>query len=624
MEDPRVVWTRQGGRPQDVVVLPPTNMDHPSVTTTNVPSKRESPTTSTTTLPSNHRLGRIWSAEEAIQAWCRQQSGQTHEDEDDQQNDAHNDPETTSEDNDDHDNNNMELKSLDTSSPARLRLVFCNASPTHELVYSWITPNGTLRGFRPLPPTPRGGNPVVQWLATHFQPHKKQQQQRMDQGVVERSFVGHAFVFGMVPSADLEQPTKKKKKKTTKRRTTTKAHLKNLRDLKDIVVLGAYRPERTTLPSLKRQRVEQEDDNEDENDGNHSVDSSDSDEDEFATHVITLHPPPSPEKCCCDGDGGLRSSPTNNREMLQQEPSTVAAHSSTDGNADWMYYPMDSSWTIEVESVTYSTAGQRRRLWLDTTQTKRYRKTTLGKEEWPVYIDEDCYNKQSNDDSTQEWLDMLASDLDFALHHIPEHAKALLKSHPCCFWINQSFEYGPKQAPEELTHMCFHPGKDWLRNHGMHEQKCHCVEVYNLQEYCGTDRDYWGPGGVLIHELSHAYHYLCLPDGYDNADIQTCYQHAMDQGLYDKVAVHGPQGPTARAYACTNAMEYFAELSTAFLGGIPPQTNHGTETTREQQQQDEDEEEEEYNKWYPFNRSQLKTHDPRAYEMLQKIWKVEC
>lgn len=106
----------------------------------------------------------------------------------------------------------------------------------------------------------------------------------------------------------------------------------------------------------------------------------------------------------------------------------------------------------------------------------------------------------------------------------------------------------------------------------------------------------------MIHELSHAYHFKVLPDGYDNAEIQECYEAAMRDGLYDCVQVHGSQGPTARAYACENCMEYFAELSTAFLGGKS---------------------DEEYNKWYPFNRKQIKEHDPRAYALLKKVWNVE-
>lgn len=31
----------------------------------------------------------------------------------------------------------------------------------------------------------------------------------------------------------------------------------------------------------------------------------------------------------------------------------------------------------------------------------------------------------------------------------------------------------------------------------------------------------------------------------------------------------------------------------------------------------------EFNKWYPFNRSQIKAHDPRAYDMLRQMWGVK-
>jgi hypothetical protein len=49
-------------------------------------------------------------------------------------------------------------------------------------------------------------------------------------------------------------------------------------------------------------------------------------------------------------------------------------------------------------------------------------------------------------------------------------------------------------------------------------------------------------------------------------------------------------------------MEYFAELSVAFLGGLDDKKEH--------------------NKWFPFNRSQLKEHDPRAFHTLCRVWGV--
>ena len=106
----------------------------------------------------------------------------------------------------------------------------------------------------------------------------------------------------------------------------------------------------------------------------------------------------------------------------------------------------------------------------------------------------------------------------------------------------------------------------------------------------------------MLHELSHAWHCLHIENGYDNEEIILVYKQAMDEKLYDCVRVHGSQGPTCKAYACQDQMEYFAELSVAFLGGINEDCEH--------------------NKWYPFNRAQLRKHDPRAFDLLCKMWGV--
>ena len=89
----------------------------------------------------------------------------------------------------------------------------------------------------------------------------------------------------------------------------------------------------------------------------------------------------------------------------------------------------------------------------------------------------------------------------------------------------------------------------------------------------------------------------------------------MDEKLYDSVsyhakfvgydtfgkAIHDKRDKT-RHYACCNPMEYFAELSVAFLAAA--------------------DDSDEYNKWYPHNRTQLQKHDPRAYELLKQLWGV--
>jgi len=245
---------------------------------------------------------------------------------------------------------------------------------------------------------------------------------------------------------------------------------------------------------------------------------------------------------------------------------------------------------------------------IDTT-CKQYESTTLGHCEWPVMVEKDWYG----DDAELERV--LARDLDHMASCLPPHALQLLRDQqPTPIWINATFQCGPKRCPKELRHMCFHPGKSWLEQNGMHAEKTECVELYCAADYRKT-RTHWGVGGLLLHEFSHAYHHKGCPEGYKNPEIQDCYEQAMKEGLYDCVQVHGTQGPTAKAYACTNAMEYFAELSAAFLGGTPSKQRERGGTNGGDA--------EEYNKWYPFHRQQIREHDPRAYQLLKKMWKVQ-
>jgi hypothetical protein len=228
------------------------------------------------------------------------------------------------------------------------------------------------------------------------------------------------------------------------------------------------------------------------------------------------------------------------------------------------------------------------------TTTKIYEETTIGG--WP------CCVEPNWSDGDQDLEQRLADDLAQAAKYLPNHAEVYLKQH-CKIWINKSLSWGSKACPVKGMALCYHPDRTWLIENGLHAEKHQCVEI-SCASFYNKDCHLWGPGGLFLHELCHAYHHSLLPDGYQNKDIEECFQHAMNQALYEKVPVHGSQGPTARAYACTNAMEYWAELSTAFLGGLNKK--------------------EEYNKWYPFNRHQLKEHDPRAFDVLSKLWQANA
>jgi hypothetical protein len=196
----------------------------------------------------------------------------------------------------------------------------------------------------------------------------------------------------------------------------------------------------------------------------------------------------------------------------------------------------------------------------------------------------------------------LIQDIEAASEKLPIHARTFLqKTTP--IWINRHQQFGPQSLPTSGLGMCFHPGKDWLIENGMSSEKCGGVELYETSDYL-SDADLWHTGGVILHELSHAWHCKHVKDGYENEEILKCYQAAMECGLYDRVKVHCLDGSVEerRAYACQDAMEYFAELSVAYLGGAGKEKDI------------------EYNKWYPFNRKQLLEHDKRAHTLLEKIW----
>jgi hypothetical protein len=247
----------------------------------------------------------------------------------------------------------------------------------------------------------------------------------------------------------------------------------------------------------------------------------------------------------------------------------------------------DPCWKLSVRQAFFDSAP------IDTSQ-KCYNSLCLH-EEWTIKAQDNWHG--DNPDLEKTFQD----DLRIALECLPPHARQRL-SQTTPLWLNRTLKYGPAACPVQGQGMCFHPGSDWLVRNGMNPDKRHGVELYCGEDY-KKSRDYWAPGGLLLHEFSHAYHCICLPAGYDNVPVKACYEAAMKDGLYESVSVHGPQGPKSKAYACQDAMEYFAELSTAFLGGRDERV--------------------EFNKWYPFTRKQIQKHDPRAYELLKTVWKVD-
>ena len=132
----------------------------------------------------------------------------------------------------------------------------------------------------------------------------------------------------------------------------------------------------------------------------------------------------------------------------------------------------------------------------------------------------------------------------------------------------------------------YHPNKDWLGENGYNPAKANCVEVTHVQNFIDWTR-YHQPF-MLMHELAHSYHDQVL--GFDNSEIAKLFAQAQKQGSYDAV-LRLSTDQRVKAYAMSNAQEYFAEAIESYFG---------------------------VNDFYPFVSRELKESDPDMYNWIHK------
>jgi hypothetical protein len=196
---------------------------------------------------------------------------------------------------------------------------------------------------------------------------------------------------------------------------------------------------------------------------------------------------------------------------------------------------------------------------------------------WRVKIHKILLEKK-HDGVRKEVLELLDDHLYRISRVVPARALAHLRKVP--IWIERAHPRHPC--------MCYHVSKTWLREHQMNPNKAGAVEIANVRNFLDwTHTQPW----MVLHELAHAYHHQVL--GFDHAGIRAAHEQAMRNKLYDSV-LH-ISGQKRRHYACTNPIEYFAEMTEAYFGT---------------------------NDFFPFVRPELKLHDPRMYAEIEKAWGV--
>lgn len=227
------------------------------------------------------------------------------------------------------------------------------------------------------------------------------------------------------------------------------------------------------------------------------------------------------------------------------------------------------SLAILVVACTPLAAGER----YDSIEQYRERRI----EGWTVLVNRRLLTKD-NQDLCDRTLKLLGVQLYQVTRVVP--VKAVAKLRKISIWVELAHPRHPC--------MCYHPSADWLREHGMNPKKAGAVEIANAKNFLAWTRQQpW----MVLHELAHGYHHQVL--GFDNAEVRACYDAAVAAKSYQSV-LHA-NGCKERAYALTNDKEYFAEATEAYFGT---------------------------NDFYPFVRAELKQHDPRMHDLLEKVWRV--
>ena len=221
-------------------------------------------------------------------------------------------------------------------------------------------------------------------------------------------------------------------------------------------------------------------------------------------------------------------------------------------------------------------------LGLDVTPVRCASFQTNSIEGWTALVDTRLLATEKP--ATERALELLRAQLKEIGRVVPLASVAKLRE--VRLWFSPEYP-GVKPTAE------YHPAAGWLREHGRNEAMARGIEFTNIRIFEAESKRM---PNFTLHELAHAYHHRVLPGGFDNAEIKATYDRAKASGSYEQVERSfgdGHPNSRERAYAMTNPMEYFAETTEAFFAR---------------------------NDFFPFNRDELKRHDPEMEQLLVKLW----
>lgn len=191
----------------------------------------------------------------------------------------------------------------------------------------------------------------------------------------------------------------------------------------------------------------------------------------------------------------------------------------------------------------------------------------------------------SNGPATRRALELLAAQLEEVARVVPSNAVVELRRVP--LWFSPAYPgFGPRAE--------YHPDAGWLASNRRDPTMARAVEFTNIPEFEEETRQM---PSLVLHELAHAYHDRVLPKGFADRELREAHARAVASGTYDHVGQRDARGGVSRdrAYALTNPMEFFAELSEAYFSR---------------------------NDFFPFDRAELERAGPESGRLVERLWGV--
>lgn len=235
-----------------------------------------------------------------------------------------------------------------------------------------------------------------------------------------------------------------------------------------------------------------------------------------------------------------------------------------------------------ADTITYAKTKQRlrRQLTAELIKNQDPQLTVVGFHDrtiagWPVRVSDSLIREQK--EKTERALKLLEEQLNTIVEVLPVEVVSQLRAVP--IWMSSAYK-GVRPTAE------YHPSGAWLKRVGRHPELVQCVELTNIAIF---EKEHRRMPMMILHELAHAYHDQVL--GFSHPQVKATYELAAASGIYESVQRNN--GKTERAYGMKNHKEYFAESTEAYFGT---------------------------NDFYPFNRHQLKQHDPKMDNLLTELW----